>query len=199
MYSELEDCTQDWSFDSNTYDYIHMRYLNGSIVDWLALFREAYRTLRPGGYIESCEASARTSCDDDTLDPNSATHRWSEIFLEFGRKTGRSFILSEDHGFKKVMEEAGFVDVKEHPFKMPTSGWPKDPHLREIGDYVNLSVEADGAGYVLFLTNVLGWSREEVELFVAQVRKEGRQRRIHAYFFGAMVVGRKPFPEEITA
>jgi len=31
-------------------------------------------------------------------------------------------------------------------------------------------------------TRVLGWSEAEVEVFIAQVRKDVRDRNVHAYF-----------------
>jgi len=35
---------------------------------------------------------------------------------------------------------------------------------------------------LMLLTNVLGWSAEEVEVFLVGVRKDLKNRKIHAYF-----------------
>lgn len=68
---ELEDATQPWTFPENHFDYIHIRYLFGSIPDWTALLKEAYRACKPGGYVQSFEASYVFQPDDETLKPGS--------------------------------------------------------------------------------------------------------------------------------
>ncbi|KAL1874364.1 hypothetical protein VTK73DRAFT_447 [Phialemonium thermophilum] len=73
---EIEDCTQDWTFAPNSIDYIHMRWLVGSIDDWTALMRRAYDALRPGGYIESFEASSCIVSDDGSVTDDSAMGQW---------------------------------------------------------------------------------------------------------------------------
>lgn len=47
----MDDCSQPWTFSENSLDFVHIRYLAGSIQDWPALFREAYRCTKPGGWI----------------------------------------------------------------------------------------------------------------------------------------------------
>lgn len=64
--------------------------------------------------------------------------------------------------------------------------------MRELGEYLHLSVEADLASLFLFITNVLGWSREEAEVYGAQTRTEVRAKKVHAFFPVVVVVGRKP-------
>ncbi|KAK7430462.1 hypothetical protein QQZ08_002981 [Neonectria magnoliae] len=46
---EIEDCNQTWTFGPNSFDYVHMRYLFGSIKNWNDLFNNAYRVCKPGG------------------------------------------------------------------------------------------------------------------------------------------------------
>jgi len=48
-------------------------------------------------------------------------------------------------------------------------------------------------GYVLFITNVIsGWSREQVLVYIAHLRRELRDNNIHGYFKLRVVWGRKP-------
>jgi hypothetical protein len=35
---------------------------------------------------------------------------------------------------------------------------------------------------MMLFTRCLGWSREEVEVFLADVRKEAKDKRIHSYY-----------------
>lgn len=37
---------------------------------------------------------------------------------------------------KRWYEEAGFVDVREEIFRLPTCGWPEDPEEKKIGTWM---------------------------------------------------------------
>ncbi|KAM0354822.1 hypothetical protein ACHAPU_000647 [Fusarium lateritium] len=114
---EIEDCTQPWTFSPNSFDFIYMRYLYGSISDWSALFHEAYRACAPGGWVESFEASAMLESDDGSVVEGSAISEWGKFFIEGGKKLGRTFTILDDDLQKKGMEEAGFVDIQTWDFK----------------------------------------------------------------------------------
>lgn len=116
--SQIEDCTQQWTFQPNSFDYIHMRWLVGSIADWKSLFKEAYKCLKPGGYIESYEPSSRVESDDGTVLPGSALSQWEKFFVEGGRKIGRPFTIFEEKIQREGMREAGFVNIEERDFKV---------------------------------------------------------------------------------
>ncbi|KPM41433.1 hypothetical protein AK830_g5122 [Neonectria ditissima] len=164
----------------------------GSIVDWPALFRQAYKCLKPGGYIESYEGSPVISSDDGSVQNTSAMSQWGEIFFEGGRKLGRSFSVLEDDVQKKGMEAAGFVDVSERNFKVPIGGWSQDSTLKEAGQYFQAAILQDIEGTLTFIANLLGWSKEEIDVFGAHYRREIRSKSIHAYFRQRVVWARKP-------
>ncbi|KAK7425572.1 hypothetical protein QQZ08_008013 [Neonectria magnoliae] len=50
---EIENLTLGWTFADSSFDYMHMRYLYGSVPNWFDLYRRAYQVLKPGGWIES--------------------------------------------------------------------------------------------------------------------------------------------------
>lgn len=58
-------------------------------------------------------------------------HSWGELFIGVGEKMGRTFLVVERA--KKLLEEAGFVDIVEHKVKVPIGSWPADPKLKELG------------------------------------------------------------------
>ncbi|KAJ3550040.1 hypothetical protein NM208_g185 [Fusarium decemcellulare] len=190
---EIEDCTQEWTFDPNSIDYVHMRYLYGSISDWAALFREAFRVCKPGGWVESYEASPRMESDDGTVTETCAINEWGKFFIEGGKKLNRTFEIIDKDLQKKYMEDAGFVDVQVWDLKAPIGGWAKDARLKEIGQFAQAALEQDYEGYVLFMANmVLGWSKEEVSLYCAQLRREIRSGKFHPFYRQRVVYGRKP-------
>ena len=48
-------------------------------------------------------------------------------------------------------------------------------------NHENITPALEGLSMGMF-TRVLGWQREEVEVFLADVRKEMKDTRIHVYF-----------------
>lgn len=79
------------------------------------------------------------------------------------------------------------------PVQVPQSPWPKDPKLKEIGRYHQVNVLEGVAPYTYALfTRVLGWERAEIEVFLANVRKEVKDLSNHIYTKQRIVYGRKP-------
>ena len=70
--------------------------------------------------------------------------------------------------------------------------WPKDPRMKAIGEFVHASVAADIEGYVLYLATLNGWTKEELTVYAAHLRREMRDTSIHAYVNTKVIWGRKP-------
>ena len=119
-------------------------------------------------------------CDDDTLHDDNELARMGALFIEASTKAGRPINLAPK--YKEFFEKAGFTDVVERRFKWPLNTWPKDPHFKEIGawSFENLNGGLEGLLLGLF-TRFLGWSADEVMVFCVAVRKQLRDRQIHAY------------------
>lgn len=117
---EIDDCTQKWTWDENSFDLIHMRYLFGAIADWTALFQEAFRACKPGGWAESSECEPVAISDDGTVTAEKSTlgSVWGKLFVDGGKKMGRSFAVLSENLQRKWMEEAGFVDIQKYNYKV---------------------------------------------------------------------------------
>ena len=139
---EIDDANLDWTFRDNTFDYIHIRFLVGCIADWYKLFREAFRTLKPGGWLETHEPTLRW-VGDRPIDPKSATGQFHKIFWEAGKKFGRTFRVFEEEIQKKAMEAAGFVDIKVTDIRCPIGSWPEDPEKKELGTVTQVAFLGD--------------------------------------------------------
>lgn len=118
MSFEIDDATQPWTWTDSEFDFIHIRYLFGAIADWTGLYREAFRTLQSGGWIESAEVEVDFVSDDNTVDPDSALALWGRMCKETGEKIGRPFTVLTDNVQKKGLEEAGFVDIQSVDYKV---------------------------------------------------------------------------------
>ena len=151
---EIDDANEDhWTWKPNSFDYVHLRGMIGSIINWDALYKEAFRVCKPGGYVENHEWSVKFGCDDGTVLDDSPMGQWSKVFWEGGRKFGRTFRVVEDGLQEKGMREAGFVDVVVRDFKCPIGSWPKQEKMKELGVFSMGTWEADAEGlfcWILF-------------------------------------------------
>ncbi|KAF9778783.1 hypothetical protein IL306_003259 [Fusarium sp. DS 682] len=189
---EIEDFNQDWTFAPESFDYVHLRYLVGCVPDWDRLYEQAYKALKPGGWVESFEASPTIESDDDTVKPDSALAQWAPIFIKASKTIGNTFTVLADDLQRPGIEKAGFTDIKQWDSKLPLNPFPKDPKLKEIGQFGELFSTQDTEGLVLFVANTLGWTPEQVHVYIAKFRSEIRNRRIHPYIRLRNVWARKP-------
>lgn len=120
-------------------------------------------------------------CDDDTLKTDSALWKWSELMLEASRKIDQG--LDNPSFFESWMREAGFINVTCVQYKWATNSWPKDPKHKTLGLWhgTNLLEGLEGFSLALF-TRVLGWTPQQVQVFLVKVRAESKSPRIHAYY-----------------
>ena len=180
---DLDDAQLEWAYADNSFDFIHMRFLLGSIQDWDALYRQAYRCLKPGGWIEHCDQSITACCDDGSMPDDCMWHEWSRVFIKAGELQGRTFKIIEDSANVRRIEKAGFVNVTEQKFRLPLGGWAKDKKEKLVGEYHALATDESLEGYALYLlTNVYGWAYPEVQAFIARARAALNDKSIHAYF-----------------
>ena len=181
---ELDDCSLDWTYPANTFDFIHIRCLLGSIKDWIKVYRECLRCLRPGGWLEHADYSVHITADDGSLPDNCVWYDWRDIFLRAGEKMGQTFEPTDHGNSVRWMTEAGFSGpIHTRSIKLPIGAWPADKKWKEIGIFNLLMAESSLEGYVLYLcTNVLSWKYEEVQVMVAKVRQAMKNRAYHAHY-----------------
>jgi hypothetical protein len=115
------------------------------------------------------------------LKEDSAIAKWGKTFFEGAENFGTS--AHSPKNLKRLMIEAGFVDVEEHILKLPVGIWPKNKRLKNIGmfEMVNMDEGIEGLSLMLF-TRALKWTREEVLLFLMEVRRDAKDKSIHSYY-----------------
>ncbi|EMT74556.1 mRNA 3'-end-processing protein YTH1 [Fusarium odoratissimum] len=188
---ELEDATSNWTWSNDRFNFVHMRYLIGAIADWGALFKEAFRCCKPGGFVESVEVNPTFLSDDETASDVMAVQTWNKLFREASKTFGRSFC--EIEGDVEFLVAAGFVDLQVTDFKVPVGGWAKDSKLRQVGQFLRATIENDLEGYTLMAwQQILGWPKDEYELFLMDMRKALRDKKVHSYIRVRFINARKP-------
>ncbi len=60
---------------------------------------------------------------------------------------------------KTQISSTGFINVVEKVFKAPIGPWPRDPKMKELGNWGLLELEVGLEGFMMaFLTRILGVS-----------------------------------------
>ncbi|EPS44118.1 hypothetical protein H072_1866 [Dactylellina haptotyla CBS 200.50] len=187
----VEDIEDDWTYDANTFDLIYCRYLLGSIRNWPRLVSQAYKALKPGGYLEILEPDSHLHSDDNTLPEDSPLMQWNNAFIDAAEKGVGSIV--EAPKYKDYIVDAGYVEIHEDVMKLPNSGWPKNKWLKEAGQY-HLPALLDGLEplSIHLLTTVGGMSLEETQALFAKARANVKDKSIHTYFNLHRYVARKP-------
>ncbi|QGI86738.1 hypothetical protein CEK25_013467 [Fusarium fujikuroi] len=192
---ELEDATKDWSWPENHFNLVHVRFLMGAIADWGTLFKEASRCCKPGGFVESGEINPTFYSDDGSIDKVEALQTWNRLVIESGKGFGRSFTNIEND--VQLFRDAGLVDVQSFDFKVPIGGWPKDEKMRKVGQFLRASIENDLEGYTMMVWHkIMNWPEDEYQVFLMNMRKAFKDKRIHGYMRVRYVYGRKPNAEK---
>jgi hypothetical protein len=189
---EIEDVESDWLWPTSHYDFIHAREFLLSIRDWPKLICQSFSRLKPGtGYLElSCSYPLVTS-DDNTLPPDSAYAAIPRLFFEIGDRLGASGTAPTS--YKRWMEQAGFADVVETIYKIPSSPWPKDRRLKQIGALELANFDQGMEAFTLRGHTLLERSQQSLQVLCAEARRESRDPRIHTYLYFYVVYGRRPW------
>lgn len=113
---EINDASKEWTYQPNFFDFIHMRWLTGAIRDWTAVYKEAYRCLKPGGWIEHMDSSGDALSHDNSLADDSALKQWGKIWQEGGKRLGNPVDLLPANLQEIGMKEAGFVNITKKDY-----------------------------------------------------------------------------------
>lgn len=146
-----------------------------------ALIPAPSSNLVPGGFLELQEADLKVTSDDDTIPDENPLSRALDLLLEASVKFGRAF--QSIPALAEIMREVGFVDVRVERLKWPMNPWPREKKFKEIGAWCYENFSSGLTAITMApLTRAHGWTAEEVEDFLVDVRKTMADRSIHAYW-----------------
>lgn len=127
-----------------------------------------------------------------------AHKRWAEWLDYASNLQGRPLRIAKH--VKKWMLAAGYVDVHLITTKIPIGSWPKDKKLKAIGrKWANLISDTLPAASYKTFADALDMNRDQIEVFLAEVRQSLANRDIHAYLKNYTVYGRRPSADEERA
>ncbi|KAF5027262.1 hypothetical protein F66182_635 [Fusarium sp. NRRL 66182] len=192
----VDDVESHWLHPQNHFDYIHSRHTVQAIKDWPGLFQNAFQHLKPGGWMElqeiyHCPHNARAG---NPVPPGEhpVAQYWSNI-TEGLAALGVDFAAAAGGKLAAKMQAAGFINVTERVFHVPLGTWPKNKVLKTVGLYWR-TILIDGLQAIALgpMTRGLGWDREEVEIFLINVRRAYSDNTALLYMPMHIVYGQKP-------
>lgn len=194
---------EDWLWPPDHFDLIHAAVLLGSLESYERMIRNAFGYLKPGGYLECHEFEVSLRCDDNSVpadpDPHDPAVSSGYGLLDWMRLYHRATTLLErrvDFASQIAgwMRDAGYVDVHERIEKLPVNSWPRDPRMKRLGTLNECNwLEGIAAfSYAPFGPRGLGWTQEQIEGFLVEVRRSVRDRSVHAYHHFHVITARKP-------
>ncbi|RPB11846.1 S-adenosyl-L-methionine-dependent methyltransferase [Morchella conica CCBAS932] len=191
VHFQIDDAESEWTFPKNYFDLVHIRHLSGAIKDWEALYTEAYRHCKPGGWIDIAEFEMDIFCDDGTLSPDCELKQFYTLVSQATAITGREF--NNAANFLPIIEKVGFVNAHHTMVKMPLGPWAVDKKQKEIGAYILLSTETgfEAFGIKLF-TQVLGMGVDEAGALITAAQKQATNKRVHVYGKHHLYYAQKP-------
>lgn len=90
--------------------------------------------------------------------------------------------------YRAWMFELGFEDVREKIFETPINTWPRGQKQKELCMWWQADLlDALGTSMAI-LTRAIGWLPEEVDLYLVQVRKDVKNKNIHAEMLEQIVL-----------
>ncbi|KAK2801693.1 hypothetical protein FQN50_007606 [Emmonsiellopsis sp. PD_5] len=186
----VDDVEAQWT-NEQPYDFIHVRYMAASIKDWPNLVKNCFDNLKPGGWVEFQEANVKMHSEDGSLKPDNKVVEMLDLVSGACEKMGRE--LNPGPRLEDWVKDAGFINVEHKLYKLPVGTWPKDKAMKQIGALMTLQyTEGVDAFTNGLFTQVLGWSKEEVTVFNAEVRAAALDRKVHGLHNYHIVYAQKP-------
>lgn len=193
----VDDIEDDWTYgDNEKFDFIHARFLTGGIGDWPKLMSQVFQHTKPGGWVEFQDWNTWLYSQDGSLPQDSALNKFHQ--LTSGGRHAQGFNMRPGPELEGWIRAAGFVDVQFRKILLPLGIWPKAPEMKEVGALNALQMEKGFESISLATLPVLPpsmggpMSFEEIQVFVAQIKANVRNRKIHGLYDFWVVWARRP-------
>ncbi|OBT88620.1 hypothetical protein VE02_03992 [Pseudogymnoascus sp. 03VT05] len=176
----------------DSYDLIHLRMLAGSISSYRELYANIFRHLKPDfGFIEHVEIDFTPRCDNGSLPRNAALYEWANNLMSATEQAYKPMAYNTET--RSMLENTGFVEVKEQVITIPFNPWKSDPHEKDIGRWFNLGLCQGLEALTLGpMTRVLNWDRGRVARLVADVKREICTKKHEVYCEMHIWTARRP-------
>lgn len=128
-------------------------------------------------------------------------HPVVDYWANIGEALGRMGVnLSAATLLEGMMRKAGFVNVSVRVFQVPIGTWPMNKVLKMVGLYwrtiLTIGLQPIALGP---MTRGMGWTREQVEVWLIKVRKAYADTWCHSHMPLYIICGQKPGPGVVVS
>lgn len=109
----------------------------------------------------------------------SPVYKWNELLIAGAEKGGRPW-TNVKH-YRQYMEDVGLEDIVEKTFYWPTSTWARGQYFKDVSLLFQEDLLNALEGVSLKVMGIMGWSVEEILVFLASVREDIKDTNMHAY------------------
>ncbi|KAK3994973.1 hypothetical protein QBC44DRAFT_37791 [Cladorrhinum sp. PSN332] len=190
----VDDVESPWLHPRNHFDYVHSRHTVMGIKNWPKLMRRALEHIRPGGWFEMQEVHHFPISSNNSMAPDHPVAQYWSLINEGLKNLGvKQFHAVADSGLSNMMRDSGFVNVTERVLQIPIGTWPKNKVLKTVGLYWR-TILTDGIQAIALgpLTRGCGWSTNDVEMLLVEVRKAYKDNSHLLYMPLHIIYGQKP-------
>ncbi|KAH8664388.1 hypothetical protein BX600DRAFT_464356 [Xylariales sp. PMI_506] len=158
----------------------------------LIVMKHAFDNLAPGGWIEFQDGRLKFFQANPDFQGD-AVQRWSNGCVQGAANMGRDIecVLK----YEGWLKEAGFINITQMVFMVPTAEWHSNPKLKRIGMYMQQNMLQGLQGMWKMLRQA-GMTPTEVETLLNQARCELLDPANHAYCNYITVFAQKPRGQE---
>ncbi|KAL1961504.1 hypothetical protein VTN77DRAFT_1665 [Rasamsonia byssochlamydoides] len=185
----IDDIEADWIYD-RSFDYIHVRFLAGSLRNYKRLLQQAYENTVPGGWVEVHDWDTKLYSEDGSTKGTSIEQYYDVVPRAY---TEAGYEVRPGPRLEGWFRDLGFENIHVQKYQIPMGVWPKDGHLKKLGLWNLLQMETGfEAAALAVLTRHKAWTKEEVTVLAAKTRNDSRNPKIHGLFNFYAVYGQKP-------
>lgn len=175
VFFEIDDAEEEggWTWPDDEFDFIHFRHMAGAFSDWAQVYSEAYRCLKPGGWIEVLDFDNHDKTLLHFFDEDSSVRSYLGAVNECAQKVGKP--RGTAHLEPEVFTTVGFIDVAITEKVIPMGVWPEDKQDKQLGKHF-LVTQLCGVESLCLraFTEQMGWDIERIQKLCDEVTQSLR-------------------------
>lgn len=193
VHFQLDDAEAEWTYQ-DAFELVHFRGLAGAFRNWEAVYQQAFKNIRAGGYIEVVESEPDV---DAIVFPDMHPDSYYNILVSAMQSASTTTTESSSTGPRahlqpSALTASGFIDVRTYDISVPLGTWPTDPRQSTLGKMMLIAfLEGLEARCLRPLTATGNWTASNVRDICAKVQLEVAASR-GATVSVRFVTGRKP-------